>query len=345
MSNFFERSTKYGQWWFLGIFILIIVIFIIVFISGIKKNKKDAVSRKKLVDNNKFVLQNRKKIEDELNSNSDELEKARTKSLIALVIVILCVVLSIIFIKNIFVTVVIGVIGMVVISLILAKYQRENSNKYNEVVKKILHEYDNNLEYNPNGGFSIDEYYSCYFPEQCDRFGSEDLIINRKNGFCYSDIIVESEHEDDEGNTSYYVEYCGSLARMNIKNMNCRIFLGSTRGTLVYKRDNLKTIKFENDEFNKLLRACTDNELMAYKLLTPDVMEEFVNIKNNTYGDIDIRIISGYLYIRFQSGGTFDSTLFNKEKEKENLCQSIAVLEEVMHTMEKVKKIIDDKDF
>lgn len=345
MSNFFERSARYGQWWFIGIFILVIVLIIVAIISSIKKNKNDAKLRKYLVDNNKFVLQNRKRIEDELNSNNEVLEHARTKSLTALIIVFLFVVLSIVFIKNIFITVFIGIMGLVVISLIFDKYQRENSNKYNEVVRKVLHEYDNDLEYNPNSGFSLDEYYSCYFPEQCDRFGSEDLIINRRNGFCYSDIIVESEHEDDEGNTSYYVEYCGSLSRMNIKNMNCRIFLGSTRGTLVYKRDNLKTIKFENDEFNKLFRACADNELMAYKLLTPDVMEEFVNIKNNTYGDIDIRIIYGYLYIRFQSGGTFDSTLFNKEREKENLCQSIAVLEEVMHTMEKVKKIIDDKDF
>ena len=33
-------------------------------------------------------------------------------------------------------------------------------------------------------------------------------------------------------------------------------------------------------DFNKLFKACTNNELLAYKLLTPDVMEKFVKIKN-----------------------------------------------------------------
>ena len=97
------------------------------------------------------------------------------------------------------------------------------------------------------------------------------------------------------------------------------------------------------DEFNSLFRAYTDNELLAYKILTPDVMEEFVNIKNNTYGDIDIRILNNKLYIRFLSGNGFDSSALTKDEDRVNLCKSIAVLEEVMNTMDKVKKIIDNK--
>ena len=72
-------------------------------------------------------------------------------------------------------------------------------------------------------------------------------------------------------------------------------------------------------------------------------MEEFVNIKNNTYGDIDIRIINNKLYIRFLSGNGFDSSSLTQNEDRENLYKSIAVLEEVMNAMDKVKKIIENK--
>ena len=65
-------------------------------------------------------------------------------------------------------------------------------------------------------------------------------------------------------------------------------------------------------------------------------MEEFVRIKENTIGDIDIRIINDKLYIRFSGTNGFDSM-------GEDLFKSVAVLEEIMKTMDKIKKIIESK--
>ena len=131
---------------------------------------------------------------------------------------------------------------------------------------------------------------------------------------------------------------------MDIKNTNFMIFLGSTKKKIIFGDNGFTNLEFENDEFNKLFKACTDNELLAYKLLTPDIMEEFVKVKKNTYGDIDIRILHDKLYIRFLSGDTFDSMPFNKSIEKKKLLQSLAILEEVMKTMNKVKKLIEEKE-
>ena len=307
------------------------------------KSNRVKVSKKDLVNNNQFVLQNKDRIEKILDDNQVELKNARVKVLFFLFILILSF-LSFLIIKEKMICIVIVVLSSIAFGVVYYDYYKRSSEKYNEVVKNVINDYDKDLEYKPYSGFSKSEYYTCLFPEDCDRFSSEDMIINVKTSFCYSDILIESEHEDDDGNTYYVTEFQGSLARMNLKNINCRIFLGSTRKKFIFGNDKYNSIKFENDEFNKLFKACGDDELLAYKLLTPDIMEEFVNIKKNTYGDIDIRIIYDKLYIRFLSGNTFDGTVFNKTAEKRNLLQSIAVLEEVMKTMNKVKDIIDKKN-
>lgn len=324
-------------------FILIILLAFGPIVYNLFRNKKANISKLSLAQKNQFVLQNKERIEKILDENAEEFKSARIRLFFVLILLILSA-LSFLIIKEKMISIIVTVLVSIAFGAVYYDYYKRSSEKYDEVVKKVINDYDSDLEYRPNSGFTKSEYYTCLFPEMCDRFSSEDMIVNSKTGFCYSDILVESEHEDDDGNTHYVTEFQGSLARVNLKNMNCRIFLGSTRKNFIFGNEKYHSIKFENDEFNKLFRACSDNELLAYKLLTPDIMEEFVTIKKDTYGDIDIRIIYDKLYIRFLSGDAFDSTMFNKEAEKRNLLQSIAVLEEVMKTMDKVKNIIDKKN-
>ena len=329
------------------IIIMMVFAFIVVIITAIVLlfiNNKSKKQRSILTRENKFVSNNRENIERKLDENSNDLKIIRFKALLSAVVLAVGIIVSFFIIRPIIISIIICIVLSIIMGININKYIVENSEKFAEVVKNALHDFNSDLEYSPKGGFSEAEYKICLFPETCDHFSSEDLIVNPKNGFYYSDILIESEYEDSDGDTHYRIEFSGSLARIDIKKMDCRIFLGSTPGKYIFRDDGFESIQFENDEFNKLFRACSDNELLAYKLLTPDVMEEFVNIKKSTYGDIDIRIINDKLYIRFLTGDTFDSTLFNKNKEKEGLLQSIAVLEEVIRTMDKVKKIIDEKN-
>ena len=170
------------------------------------------------------------------------------------------------------------------------------------------------------------------------------MIVNLQKNFIYADILVESKEEDDDGHTYYETQFDGTLARMNINNVDCNIILGGLGENSFFKNGSYKNIKFENDEFNKLFVCFANNELNAYKVLTPDVMEEFVNIKKNSLGDIDIRIFNDKLYIRFKDTNGFDSTILNKKTEKENLFKSVAILNQRIKTMNKVKIIIDNKN-
>jgi hypothetical protein len=210
---------------------------------------------------------------------------------------------------------------------------------YEETDKNIFKELDPDLEHFPIGGYSYHEYNLLYFFVVRDRFTSEDMIVNNKTSFCSADITVESEHEDDDGHTYYSTEYDGSLARINIKDIDCVIILGGVGKYSFRRNDAFTKIMFEDDEFNKQFLCYTDNELTAYKILTPDIMEELVNIKKNMIGDMEVRIIDNALYIRFFGTNGFDG----RENSAEELFNSVAVLDEIMKTMNNVKKIIEKK--
>ncbi len=348
---------------------LIIIIFIVFFIINVvisliyrsKKNKKllsikeneKTMSIDDIVKNNQFIANNREKYEKIMDQNALSLQGERKKTcfFIVLEIIVMFVILASLFLlKNkiglLFIIIIpVSIIGIGIIATkSTGAYSSQNEENFNNVVRNILKDLDSNFEYYPQNGYKYEEYSKLIFGEPCDRFYSNDMIINLRNGFNYADILVKSREEDDDGHTYYETQFDGTLARMDINNVNCNIILGGLGENSFFKDELYKNIKFENDEFNKLFVCFASNELNAYKVLTPDVMEEFVNIKRNSLGDIDIRIFNDKLYIRFKGTNGFDSTILNKKVEKENLFKSIAILDQVIKTMNKVKIIIDNKN-
>lgn len=320
---------------------IIIPLTIVYFIDKIRLSPKNnnGISKNDITNKNKYLNEKKDQIEKIFDEKYKDIEIYRKKIIYLIIVLILCITLSIILRNK-----TVAFISIIVISSLIAYFAGKRDfavfGKYTDILEEVLHDYNSDLEFRKGSVFTLEEYYTCLFPEKCDNLYQEDLIINNKNDFYYSEIRAGYYGSDDTGTLNYQ----GSLARTSIKNTNCKIFLGSTSGKLIYGNDEYKKLVFENDEFNKLFQACTDNEVLAYKLLTPDVMEQFVYIWNNTFGNIDIRIINDKLYVRFLSGDNFNRCSYNKKKEKKDLCQSIAVLDEVMNAMEKIKNIINNKN-
>lgn len=334
---------------FIIIFICFLLFLIILGLIGLKENKreleKNEHKKNNLVENNEFILEKKEKYEKIMDDNTASLygERQLVKKRMILygILVFVAIALYFIFKKPILIPLI--PITIIVPGLIFGKQLSyifsESSRMYNETTAAILKEYDNNLNYYPTDGFKREEYNSLYFTEPCDVYRSSDLITNLQNGFCYADVFIESIDHDDEG-TTYNVEFDGSLARMNISNIGCTIILGGLGENSFMRNDTFKIIKFENDNFNKMFVCFSDNELGAYKILTPDVMEQFINIRNSSVGNIDIRIINDKLYIRFKGTNGFDGL----EGSKNELFKSVAILDHIIKTMENVKKIIESKN-
>ncbi len=326
--------------------IALIVLFIIAFILfliSLKGRSNNIKYRSELTNSSDFVLRNKDLIERIIKENAI-VQGRHSKQLISIIILVCFIVLGIVvaFIsdgKLIFVSIILLIIGIVNLIIFNNSYQNRFKNM---VIDKIINVYNSNFEYYPNDGFSHEEYNLCHFPEVCDIYSSEDLIIDHNSSFRYADILIESKTEDSDGHTYIATEYSGSLAFINIKDCHCEIYLGGMKKDSFIK--NFQHIKFENDTFNDLFCAYSTNELEAYKILTPDVMEQFVHLKENTYGDIDIRLLNNKLYIRFLSGDGFVPALFNKKRELNSIISSLAVLEEVVKVMNNVKNLIEKID-
>ena len=325
------------------IFVILFFLAILLIVVQFSKGRKSAVSKGDLVKNNDFIAKNKERLTMLFDQKYKELEPLKHKAITTTIILVICIIASIIINNKYFSIISIGVSGILTI-IFFFQYNSKSNTKFTEIVQEVIHDFDKDLHYRPDVGFTSAEYGFCRFPEDCDRFSSEDMIENVNKGFQFADVLVESEYEDKDGNTHYTKVFEGSLAKMYIKDVDCKIFLGGMRKNWLFDSGKFVKIKFENDEFNDLFMAYADDELKAYKILTPDVMEEFVNIKKYSFGDVDIRILNDKLYVRFLSGNGFDSSALSKEQDIENLCQSIAVLEEVMKIMEKVKKIIENKN-
>lgn len=334
---------------FLIFFICFFVFSIIIFVVSLNRTKKewDKEESKKdeLIKNNTFILEKREKYEKIMDSNAASLNSerqfVRKRMILYGILVFGVIALYFIFKKSILIPLI--PITIIVPGIIFGKqsdyFFKESSRMYNETVSAVLKEYDSNLNYYPTNGFKREEYNLLYFAEPCDVYRSSDLIINTQNGFCYADVFIESIDHDDDG-TTYNVEFDGSLTRMNISSIGCTIILGGIGEKSFKKSDTFKIIKFENDDFNKMFVCFSDNELVAYKILTPDVMEQFINIRNDSIGNIDIRIINDKLYIRFKGTNGFDGA----EGSKDELFKSVAILDHIIKTMNNVKIIIESKN-
>lgn len=201
--------------------------------------------------------------------------------------------------------------------------------------------YNPTLTYSANYGFSKREYESCHFFEDSEYYSYSDSVKDDKTGFFCSD--VRTYVSDDKGSITTFL---GSIARMPIPNCNCEIIFTSPnkkKQSIYINGVQYILVSFESDIFNSLFSVYTTNEVDAYKVITPEVIEQLIHLKQHTYGDIEIRIIKNNLYVRFKSGDSFAPNLLNRTKEINNIISSIAVLDEVIRATNNIKNVIERK--
>lgn len=303
------------------------------------------MKKKQLTVDNEFVKNNIQEIERIIENN----DCFRKLYIIKILFAFILFVVSIAFMLYITITsdgilFMIGFVGIIISFIIVIV----TNNNYklgfkNKVIKDIIKKYNSSFEYYPDQGFSREEYDLCKFREKCDNYNSNDLVVNQSTGFKYANLLIKSEFDDSENRTITKETFKGAIARIDIKDCQCDIYLGSVKKN-VFSKEDYQAIKLENDDFNSLFAPCTNNELQARKLLTPDIIEYFIDIKKNTFGDIDIRIIHDKLYVRFSSVDVFIPNLLFKKREVKSIVSSITILEEIVKILNNIKNIINTKN-
>lgn len=245
----------------------------------------------------------------------------------------------------------IGVIGVIVI-LILGKKIYDLDNRYRhlykqELVVKVLKEEFDNVIYDYNFGFTESEIRKMEFVEMGNRFKSEDYIraSYKDVNFIRSDVEVRyvsgGENKRDvtrfKGRV-YELEFNKNIsAGMQIRTRN---FPYSKKPFYLGKNNKVQT---ENMDFNNIFDVFATNDMAAFYVLTPHMMERIMRL-SSSFNSICINILGNKMILAANS--MLDglepptSVAIDYDKEKKRI---LGELTEIMAIIEELG--LDDKTF
>lgn len=226
------------------------------------------------------------------------------------------------------------------------EYKELNTQYKNIVIKKIINNFYDNLEYFPyksmpeyiceNAGY---EYYDCYSSD--DYFEAQ---INNKYSIQMAEVLTKEKREYEDANgekrEEEIIEFNGLFAKIILnKNINSELRIMQNGKFLLDKNK----LNMDSSEFEKYFDVKTTNKIIAMQLLTSDVMEELIKFEDKTKMKYDIYIKNDELYLRFHSGAMFEIENLKKEiLDKELIQKYFYMLNFTYNLSNKLINIIND---
>ena len=274
-------------------------------------------------------------------------KKVRRKNIISLTIIINVLISIIIYLilNNFymflpFAIMSISIVGIIVTSIINTSDNLRIHSLFKEnIVKKVL-----------NDNFTDAVLYDYGMDEKTveetgmintrDRYNSNDLLIAKYKNvpFKMSDIIIQEEDTDSDGNTSYHTVFRGQYIIFNCKNnFKTNIEVCSKNFSVARRVTNYKTVRFEDVEFDKMFYTAALNEIDAFYLFTPPFMEKIKEL-NNKYGSIMIFFLNNEMHMLIDSGNDLFNLYriknFDSIKETKRIEEEIKFIKDIVDSLE-----------
>lgn len=193
--------------------------------------------------------------------------------------------------------------------------------------------------YNPRDGLSQSVVYDTDFLKRADRFHSEDFLSGQIDGvdFISSDVKLEERHvqHTKNGTRVYYVAYfIGRVFRFEF-NKN---FVGSLQ-VLESGRPRsggYKIVKLESIDFNKKFKTYSTEDITAFYILTPDIMEAIHNLERRNPGRISLSFHGDHLFVAINNNkDTFELKMFRPIDDSmvEEFKKDILVIKDFIMTL------------
>lgn len=242
-------------------------------------------------------------------------------------------------------------IGMIifVISMVFTKKHRKYNNIFKEtIIKKLIENFYNNVEYFPNKQMPSRIYNEEKY-EHYDRYYSDDYIeakINNKYDIEMAEVktVEESTRRDSDGrtHTTRTTKFHGIFAKVIIdKCINSELKI-KRNGNATFTKSRLE---MDSSEFEKYFDVSTTNKIIGMQLLTADVMEELIDFVNKTNMRYDIVIKNDTIYLRFHSGTMFETGNLKKGAiDKEIVQKYFYMLNFTYNLSNKIIKLIHETE-
>ena len=277
----------------------------------------------------------------------EELEQLRKQTVkkcnltifIGLLLIGLAIFLFITFVHSINnILIFIVIVGITVISLINGNIKTKYINTFMQsllpiAVQNIL----TNVEVDVTKGISrslIDSTHSMYTG---DRFMSNNYVSGYYKDIKteMSDVLIQEEHEDSEGHSSYVTIFKGQWMifdfnkyfKSNIQVWEKKVFGG------ISKRVSFKQhkVEMEDIEFNKKFKVIADNDLDAFYILTPKIMERITEVEKAVNGTLLMVFLNNQLHVGvYNNKTTFKINIRKKINFEEFASNSIKDLDAIV---------------
>lgn len=214
----------------------------------------------------------------------------------------------------------------------------------NDIIKKFIKEYNENLEYEPNSGIDRLTYNKGEF-ESYDLFHSEDLITGTLEDGCkirMSEVKTEDETTDSEGNTETNTVFHGLFAEVKLQKLiytDMKVRKNSI--SIFNKKDK---IEMDSSQFEKIFNVYSTDKIIAMQLLTSDVMQMLIEFKEKYKITPEFTITGNNLYIRFATGGVFEAQILKKALDYDTLFKYYNIINFTLGLTEKILKNIKETD-
>ena len=256
----------------------------------------------------------------------DELEILRKKALRKQLITFgIFVLLAIIFFPVLYITS-IGLIipGFIIATLISNKDIKEFNKMYKQnIVLEALKLVCTDVVFDYDKGISRDIIANTQMMYMGDIFRSNDYITGKyKNiSFELSDVHIEDESTDSDGNTTYTTIFKGQWYIFDFnKDFKANIqvcgrgFVNAKRVNHFYKKeDNYKKVELEDVDFNKNFKVYAQREEEAFYILTPSIMNKIKEVDEKVRGRLLFCFINNRLHIAvYNNKDLFEASIYKK---------------------------------
>ena len=197
--------------------------------------------------------------------------------------------------------------------------QNNYASKFkNEVITYFFKNLD--LEYNPKVDNELElsnEYKNAcfdFFP--FDTYSFDDNITGKIDDNIVINIYdsyITCKTNSGDPSTNFGEVFEGLFAIINL-DLEKPVSMRITNESISKK----SSISLDNTEFEKFFSVISDDDVIAYRLLTSDIMEQLLDFGLNYNLKFDIAIRKNKLYFRIHTGALFEPGMAKESIKKEN---------------------------
>jgi hypothetical protein len=196
-------------------------------------------------------------------------------------------------------------------------YQTIEKEIAGKIYQPIFRELNLEFEYQKN--LDLKEVLSSGLFEKPDEYNSDGLIKGVVLDFPFKASNISlwevEEERDSEGNkrTVRYLIFSGRLYIIDTPFNKRKIIITSGRHNLPSTKGMQKT-KLESEEFNKLFKVLAEDQIEVRKVLTPNVMERFIDLRKRV-GKFHVSIIENKVYVAIEKSMKIEIKIYKPVKE------------------------------